>query len=109
MREHYLRDDLGCGSELCNNCVQDETSIALLPDHLIESTLFECSHYLVLDTNVILDQIDVLEEDVICNVIVLSTVLNEIKHRSATVYKRFREVIQQKSRGFYVFVNEHHK
>ncbi|XP_036229004.2 exosome complex exonuclease RRP44 [Bactrocera oleae] len=109
VREHYLRDDLGCGAQICMNCVQDETSVALLPERNVKSTIFPFPHYLVLDTNVVLNQIDVLEEDAISNVIVLSTVLSEVKHNSSAVYKRFREVVQHKPRGFYVFVNEHHK
>lgn len=109
VREHYLRDDLGCGSTLCRKCVQDENAMPLSKENQIKSTLFDFPHYVVLDTNVILDQIDVLEEDALKNVIVLSTVLNEVKHNSSVVYKRFHEVIQDSRRGFFVFVNEHHK
>ena len=46
-------------------------------------------HYLVLDANVVLDQIDVLEEvtDGLDNVVVLQTVLEEVRHRSSPIYK----------------------
>lgn len=54
-------------------------------------------------------QIDVLEEDALCNVIVLQTVLEEVKHRSSSVYKRLKDIIGNPNRKFYVFVNEHHK
>lgn len=54
-------------------------------------------------------QIDVLEADVLCNVIILQTVLEEVKHRSSTIYKRLKDIINDKRRKFYVFVNEHHK
>lgn len=64
---------------------------------------------MLLDTNVVLDQIDVLEEDVICDVIILQTVLEEVKHKSSSVYKRLRDIISNPKRKFYVFVNEHHK
>ena len=104
-----MRIDLGCGSDLCNACQQEEADVQLRSDRTVRSTLFNFPHYLVLDTNVILQQIDALEEDAIRNVIVLSTVLNEVKHRSTTVYKRFHEIVQYKPRGFFVFVNEHHK
>ncbi|KAI8129308.1 hypothetical protein FF38_13008 [Lucilia cuprina] len=109
VREHYLRTDLGCGSDLCNACQQEEAGVQLRSDRMVRSTLFNFPHYLVLDTNVVLQQMDALEEDAIKNVIVLSIVLNEVKHRSTTVYKRFHEVVQHKPRGFFVFVNEHHK
>lgn len=77
--------------------------------HEIKSSLFKFPHYIVLDTNVVLDQIDVLEEDVLHNVIVLNTVLNEVKHKSSSIYKRLNEIIHDRTRNFYVFVNEHHK
>lgn len=66
-------------------------------------------HYLLLDTNVVLDQIDIFEEDVLKNVIILHTVLNEVKHRSSAVYKKLRNIIDDESRNIYTFVNEHHK
>lgn len=92
-------------------------------------------HYIVIDTNVVLhqvilqiqvppgfytndelimiitmvQQIDVLEADVLCNVIVLQTVLDEVKHRSSSIYKRLKDIVNNPLRKFYVFVNEHHK
>ncbi|KAH8268133.1 hypothetical protein KR026_000560 [Drosophila bipectinata] len=108
VREHYLRDDIGCGSELCRKCFQNEV-YQLTSQHEIQCSLFKFPHYLVLDTNVVLDQIDVLEEDVLRNVIVLTTVLNEVKHKSSSIYKRFNELVHDRTRHFYVFVNEHHK
>lgn len=73
------------------------------------SKKFDFPHYLVLDTNVVLDQIDVLEEDVLKNVVILHTVLDEVKHKSSIVYKKLRDILKRPSRQFYVFVNEHHK
>lgn len=70
---------------------------------------FPFPHYLVLDTNVVLDQIDVFEEDVLKNIIILHTVLNEVKHKSSAVYKKLRNIIDDESRHIYTFVNEHHK
>ncbi|XP_030375855.1 exosome complex exonuclease RRP44 [Scaptodrosophila lebanonensis] len=108
VREHYLRDDIGCGSDICQHCFQNDV-YALTADHDLQSSLFKYPHYLVLDTNVVLDQIDVLEEDVLRNVIILTTVLNEVKHKSSSIYKRINEIIHDRRRNFYVFVNEHHK
>uniref|UniRef100_A0A8C9NJX7 DIS3 homolog, exosome endoribonuclease and 3'-5' exoribonuclease n=1 Tax=Serinus canaria TaxID=9135 RepID=A0A8C9NJX7_SERCA len=61
------------------------------------------------DTNLLLHQIDILEDPVIKNVIVLQTVLQEVRNRSAPVYKRIRDVIQNKEKHFYSFTNEHHR
>ena len=119
VREHYLRDDIGCGSEACNDCTelmeQDEnrqnSSLSASPISL--SSLFSEPHYIVLDTNIILNQIDILEvsakEGGFQNVIVLQTVLEEVRHRSSPIYKRLRDIIGDPNRNFYVFINEHHK
>ncbi|KZC14228.1 PREDICTED: exosome complex exonuclease RRP44 [Dufourea novaeangliae] len=110
VREHYLRDDIHCGSKACDKCLYRNKNI-ILDD---EDSSVKCSkllhpYYLLLDTNIILDQIDILEEDVIHNVIILQTVLEEVKHRSSTVYKKLKDIISNSRRRFYIFVNEHHK
>ncbi|KAM8738064.1 exosome complex exonuclease RRP44 [Acanthopagrus schlegelii] len=107
VREHYLRDDIWCGSEVCTECKQEST--VLQRDACIESSLCSYSHYLIPDTNVVLHQIDVLEDPVIRNVIILQTVLQEVRHRSAPVYKRLKDIIHEKEKHFYTFTNEHHR
>uniref|UniRef100_A0A1A8MX30 Exosome complex exonuclease RRP44 n=1 Tax=Nothobranchius pienaari TaxID=704102 RepID=A0A1A8MX30_9TELE len=107
VREHYLRDDIWCGSETCTECKQD--SPVLQNDACVESNLCSYPHYLVPDTNVVLHQIDVLENPVIRNVIILQTVLQEVRHRSAPVHKRLKDIIHEKEKHFYTFTNEHHR
>uniref|UniRef100_I3IVR5 Protein DIS3 homolog n=1 Tax=Oreochromis niloticus TaxID=8128 RepID=I3IVR5_ORENI len=107
VREHYLRDDIWCGSEVCTECKQEST--VLQKDACMESSLCSYPHYLVPDTNVVLHQIDILEDPVICNVIILQTVLQEVRHRSAPVYKRLKDIIHEKEKHFYTFTNEHHR
>ncbi|XP_012269707.2 exosome complex exonuclease RRP44 [Athalia rosae] len=109
VREHYLRDDIWCGSNLCSKCKHKSKDLVLDEDPDSKSSLYPEPHYLVLDTNIVLDQIDVLEEDALCNVVILQTVLEEIRHRSSNVYKKLRDIIGDPKRKFYVFVNEHHK
>ncbi|XP_061767682.1 exosome complex exonuclease RRP44 isoform X3 [Nerophis ophidion] len=75
----------------------------------MESSLCSFPHYLLPDTNVVLHQIDVLEDPVIRNVIILQTVLQEVRHRSAPIYKRLKDLINEKERYFYTFTNEHHR
>lgn len=72
-------------------------------------TSFDYPHYLVLDTNVVLHQIDILEEDALVNVIILQTVLEEVRHRNTALFQRLLEIISNKKRRFFSFVNEHHK
>ncbi|CAG4919042.1 unnamed protein product [Colias eurytheme] len=109
VREHYLRDDLLCGSEACNVCPHknDEYVLDAKPESIC--ALFDYNHYIILDTNAVLHQIDVLEDDALKNVIVLQTVLDEVKHQNTAIFQRLLEVIGNKKRKFFSFVNEHHK
>lgn len=52
---------------------------------------------------------DVLEEPILTNVIIFHTVLKEVKHRSLPIYKRLHSVIENPTRHFYIFTNDHHK
>ena len=49
--------------------------------------------------------IDIVEDPLICNVIIAQTVLNEVRHRSLAVLKRLKDLIGEK-RKFHVFMNE---
>ena len=85
VREHYLRDDLSCGildfdrdpvplsleNKPANCGILDESPVSA-------SSRFKDSHYVVVDTNVVLNQIDVLEADGLTNVVILQTVLQEV-------------------------------
>ncbi|GLG96173.1 Exosome complex exonuclease RRP44 [Gryllus bimaculatus] len=106
VREHYLREDIWCGSALCDKCPMSEPVLSANPESASE--LFSFPHYIVLDTCVVVHQIDVLEEKTLCNVIIPQTVIEEVKHQSSTIYKRLKDIIGNPGRNFYVFVNEHH-
>lgn len=68
-------------------------------------------NYLLLDTNVVLHQLDLLEHAKFLkqSVIILKTVLEEVKHRNANFYSRLRELIANPSAHFFVFDNEFHR
>uniref|UniRef100_A0A8C1DDY0 Protein DIS3 homolog n=1 Tax=Cyprinus carpio carpio TaxID=630221 RepID=A0A8C1DDY0_CYPCA len=95
--------DICCGSEVCKER-KDEAPV-LQEDACIESNLCSYPHYLIPDTNVI----DILEDPLIRNVIILQTVLQEVRHRSAPAYKRIKDAIHEKEKHFYTFTNEHHR
>nr|XP_039248024.1 exosome complex exonuclease RRP44-like isoform X1 [Styela clava] len=100
IREHYLRDDIKNGLEL-----KDEKSMDEHPS--LVNNLVNVEHILVVDTNVVLKQIDVLHHPAIKNVIVLQTVLREVRRRSSPVYKKLRTLIENPDKKFFVFTNEH--
>ncbi|KAK2489328.1 hypothetical protein MC885_011272 [Smutsia gigantea] len=88
VREHYLRDDIGCDFK----CLE-------------AGDLGFCGLQLATPRQLI----DVLEDPAIRNVIVLQTVLQEVRNRSAPVYKRIRDVTNNQEKHFYTFTNEHHR
>ncbi|XP_018423932.1 PREDICTED: exosome complex exonuclease RRP44 [Nanorana parkeri] len=107
VREHYLRDDITCGCQGCEECQQENP--VLRQETILQSSLCENSHYILPDTNVLLHQVDILEDPVIQNVILLQTVLQEVRSRSAPVYKRIRDLTSNPEKYFYTFTNEHHR
>lgn len=54
-------------------------------------------------------QIDFLEHAAVDDVIIMSVVLEEVRHRNASVYQRLRTLVESPSKRFFVFVNEHHR
>ncbi|XP_062581168.1 exosome complex exonuclease RRP44-like [Saccostrea cucullata] len=106
VREHYLRDDIACGAEGCNECEGPST---LEADCASQSEMCNDLHFLCPDTNVILHQIDVVEDPRIRNVIILQTVLEEVRHRSLPIYKRLRDILCNPDKHFYSFCNEFNK
>ncbi|KAK0537647.1 exosome catalytic subunit dis3 [Tilletia horrida] len=145
LRETYYRTDISCGSVLCSQCgalAEDSqkgsntsTKLVLSAKGMRNSNV-ATGHYLLLDTNTVLHQMDVLEsiiEDAraagasnaagkvagsgstpvaakpsFTDVIVLQTVLSEVKHRSMPLYKRLLALLAEPERRWHVFWNEFH-
>ena len=55
VREHYLRDDIWCGSKECTQCNNEDAILSESPDQT--SNLCDFPHYLILDTNAVLHQV----------------------------------------------------
>lgn len=58
VREHYLRDDIWCGSKTCTQCettTSKEEVLSDLPGSV--SSLCDFNHYVILDTNAVLHQV----------------------------------------------------
>eukprot|EP00256_Glycine_max_P065883 XP_025980478.1 exosome complex exonuclease RRP44 homolog A [Glycine max] len=98
VREHYLRDDIYCGAPFCTVCDSSSARLSASP-----------STILFVDTNVVLNQIDLLENPAIDDVVVLSIVLEEVKNKNMSVYNRIRAICSHSMRKFFVFSNEYHR
>ena len=97
VRQHYLREDIPTG------CPQ------LDPPEIEPKLSASATRYLVLDTNVVLHQIDLLERPALTDVIVLQTVLDEVQHNKISLHRRLRTLIADETRRFHVFSNEFHR
>uniref|UniRef100_A0A0E0K8A6 Uncharacterized protein n=1 Tax=Oryza punctata TaxID=4537 RepID=A0A0E0K8A6_ORYPU len=98
VREHYLRDDISCGAASCSTCGAVEHPLSA-----------DATAILVVDTNVVLHQIDLLENPAIDDVVLLSVVLDEVRNKNLAVFNRIKALCSNKARRFFVFTNEHHR
>lgn len=71
------------------------------------TTTFPNGHYLIPDTNAFLTGMDLFEvESAFHDVIVLQTVLEEVKNQSAPLYNRLISLTKNADKHFYVFFND---
>ncbi|KAI4171030.1 MAG: hypothetical protein LQ343_004567 [Gyalolechia ehrenbergii] len=113
-RELYLRQDIPCSSHLCKSCLADAPQDAngnVLPFVLSEKPAgtksFPAGHYLVPDTNSLLNGMDLFEQKSgFTDVIILQTVLEELRNRSLPLYNRLIGLTKSEDKHFYVFFND---
>lgn len=114
VREHYLRNDIPCLSRACKICpnVVAPNASNELPSFVLSEEPLALSngpHYVVLDTNIVLQAIDLLENpDCFYDVIVPQIVLDEVRNKSYPVYTRLRTLCRDSDdkKRFIVFHNE---
>lgn len=113
VREHYLRSDIPCYSKLCNECINTVKPDAQgnLPEFVLLDLPLKLKdggpHYVVVDTNVVLQAIDLLEHtDCFYDVIIPQIVLEEVKNRSFPIYQRVRALVKAADKRFVIFHNE---
>ena len=97
LKEHYLRDDIACGL-VCEVCSSTE-----------ETHTLDFGTIIIPDTNIFIHQMDIIEHFAIKNVVVLQTVLEELRGHAISLYERLRKIIANGEKKFFVFSNEHHK
>ncbi|KAF4471923.1 hypothetical protein FALBO_1165 [Fusarium albosuccineum] len=114
VREVYLRTDIPCSSKLCKACLQDAPRNAaqqvqpfVLSDKPAGTKAFPQGHYLVPDTNALLNAMDLFEQSsAFYDVIILQTVLEELRNRSLPLYNRLVGLTKSEDKRFYVFFND---
>ncbi|KAL4759089.1 exosome catalytic subunit DIS3 [Aspergillus foveolatus] len=114
VRELYLRQDIPCSSRLCTICPSVAPTDAngnIVPFVLSEqpagTTAFPRGHYIVPDTNALLNGMDLFEHTgAFYDVIILQTVLEELKNQSLPLYNRLLALIKTDEKRFYLFFNE---
>lgn len=114
VRELYLRQDIPCSSSLCTECIDiapagfhDKREQFVLSATPAGTKVYSEGHYLVPDTNAFLNAMDFFEaENTVQDVIVLQTVLEEVKNRSLPLYHRLIALTKNDGKRFYVFFND---
>ncbi|TFB04080.1 Exosome complex exonuclease dis3 [Trichoderma ghanense] len=114
VREVYLRTDIPCSSNLCRACLSQAPRNAVnqaLPFVLSArpagTKSYPQGHYLIPDTNALLNAMDLFEQSSsFYDVIILQTVLEELKNRSLPLYNRLVGLTKSEDKRFYVFFNE---
>lgn len=116
VREHYLRDDIPCGIKGCPGCQEIQQAPGTILLDPIEGTQsahgqFPDDHprLIIPDTNILLHHLDVLETDKFQDIVILQTVLEEVRNRSPAIYQKIRSLVLRHDKRFYVFSNEHHR
>ena len=100
-----MRDDIHSGSQALletrmtsdrdNSGDNRQASLARPSEAVLLSAKPFCNRYLLLDTNVPLHQMDLLELNIppLCDVVVLQTVMQEVKHRDIGLYNRLHALV----------------
>lgn len=106
LRERYLRDDVACGIEGCGICPTSAEEILPSSGHAHE--LYPKGHFVLPDTNVFLNQMDLMESTLFNPpIILLQTVLEEVRHRSLPLYNRLKAITKMEEKRVWVFYNEY--
>ncbi|KAG9848587.1 ribonuclease R, partial [Aureobasidium melanogenum] len=114
VRELYLREDIPCSSRLCARCLEiaptdyhNKVAPFVLSETPAGTKSFPNGHYIIPDTNAFLTGMDLFElETAFHDVIVLQTVLEEVKNRSLPLYHRLISLTKNDGKRFYVFFND---
>ncbi|KRY83969.1 Exosome complex exonuclease RRP44 [Trichinella pseudospiralis] len=105
-RDRYIRDDICCGIVDCKLCL-DVWNLNLIKLDKVQrspSKVVDSRHILLLDTNIIRHQVDVLTDERFSNIIICNTVLKELKQCFGQ--RIFRTFLTDEKKAVYIFKNE---
>ncbi|KAF8442330.1 RNB-domain-containing protein [Boletus edulis BED1] len=106
LRERYLRDDIYCGIIACRICAGAVNPVLPAAGDTTHKQ-FTTGHYVLPDTNIFLSQMDLMESPSFTPpIILLQTVLEEVRHRSLPLYNRLKTLVKADDKKFWVFYNE---
>ncbi|KAK7064735.1 exosome complex exonuclease dis3 [Favolaschia claudopus] len=107
LRERYLRDDVGCGIQSCSSCESSGDQTLPFSGDLAHNS-FPDGYFVLPDTNVFLSQMDLMESSLFkAPIIVLQTVMEEVRHRSIPLYNRLKTLVRTDEKPVWVFYNEY--
>lgn len=105
-REHYLRDDLACGSRSCSKCPAKSFGKAT-------GRLEVSQHVLIPDSAAVLRQIDIISKahPVLSDILFLQSTLRAVRMRSAEIYNQVSTLLTTPVEGkrAAIFSNENRR
>ncbi|XP_064382954.1 DIS3-like exonuclease 1 [Halichondria panicea] len=104
-REHYLRDDISCKVEKCILCDEEDSGLRKQAARLIPNS----SHYIIPDTPVLSDFMEVVEHPSVVGVVLLQTPLSHIRNKKGRrSHSKLVSLLSRPEKQCVLFSNEHH-
>lgn len=97
-----MRDYMSCNSEACDMCVTEGSSTNTLSADPYNH------QYLIMDAEVLVNQSDLLQQEIppLCNVIILQSVLTEVRKRSLPAFNQLGNLLRNTTKRFVFFANQ---
>ncbi|KAF8870959.1 hypothetical protein BD779DRAFT_1720386 [Infundibulicybe gibba] len=99
--------DVNCGIQNCGLC-PEVSGNALPASGGRQHSFYPSGHFILPDTNVFLSQMDLVESNLFNPpIILLQTVIEEVRHRSLPLYNRLKALLKTDDKQISVFYNEY--
>ncbi|OQV16180.1 Exosome complex exonuclease RRP44 [Hypsibius exemplaris] len=109
VRERYLRNDIACGSAACRVCPPSaNVRLQAKPNEGLCGK-FPANHYIAPNAEVVVNQIALLEHPEIKNILIFSTVADEVEQLSLPAFERLKTLCANTTKNISCFANEFHR